>query len=319
MTPFPSTKRIAILGATSHIAKGLIHQFCLAQDAELYLFARNAQRLRSFLVSIGATQQVRVLPFDEFPIHRYDTVINCVGIGSPGKLVQEPYAVFDITERFDDLVLRYLEREPETLFVSLSSGAAYGTDFSKPPTESSEARFNANALQPTEYYGVAKLCSEAKHRARKELNIVDLRVFGYFSRFIDLDEKFLLSELVSCIKHGREFVTGAHDLVRDFVHPEDLTELVRCLMRQKRINDVLDVYSAGPVGKFEIIAAFTASGALAYRVAEQHAAVTATGVKSNYFSENRRAAAFGYRPRFTSLDCILRETEAILSGTRGAS
>ena len=316
-----SRKRIAILGATSHIAKGLIHQFFLAQDAELYLFARAPERVEAFLESIGGGKEPTILqlPFTEFPLHRYDAVINCVGIGSPSRLVQQPYAVFEITERFDQMVLAYLKEEPRTLYVSLSSGAAYGTDFSEPPGEKSQARFNANRMQPTEYYGIAKLCSEAKHRALKELNIVDLRVFGYFSRFINLDESFLLSELVSCIKSGEEFVTGPHDLVRDFVHAEDLSALIRCLMREERINDVFDVYSAKPAGKFEIIETFAASGVLKCRVAEQHAAVTATGTKSNYFSCNRRAERVGYHPRFTSIECIFQETEALLGRALGGS
>jgi len=314
-----SRKRIAILGATSHIAKGLIHQFCLAQEAELSLFARSPQRVEEFLVSIGVAEEqaVRVLHFTDFPLHPYDVVINCVGIGSPSKLVQEPYLVFDVTERFDEMVLGYLRQERRALYVSLSSGAAYGTDFSDPPREGTQARFNVNGMQSTEFYGIAKLCSEAKHRALKEFNIVDLRVFGFFSRFIDLDESFLLSELVSCIKNGKDFVTGPHDIIRDFVHPEDLTALVRCLMREERINDVFDVYSAGPAGKFEIIEAFAASGALRYRVLEQHAAVTATGTKSNYFSRNRRAENVGYHPRFTSLDCILQEAGVILDHACG--
>ncbi|HBG05021.1 MAG: hypothetical protein A2075_19875 [Geobacteraceae bacterium GWC2_58_44] len=314
-----SGKRIAILGATSHIAKGLTHNFCLAQDAELYLFARSPERVRAFLDSIRLPEHlpVRVLPFAEFTSHTYDVVINCVGIGSPSKLRQEPQAIFEITERFDEMVLGYLKGRPLALYVSLSSGAAYGTDFSDPPRETTPARFNANGMAPTEYYGIAKLCSEAKHRALKDLNIVDLRVFGYFSRFIDLGESYLLSEVVSCIMNGQELVTGAQDITRDFVHPEDLTALIRCLMKEERINDVFDVYSARPVGKFEIIEEFARTGALKYRVAEEYAALNATGAKSNYFSENRRAERIGYHPRFTSLDCILRETEAILARASG--
>lgn len=319
MTALPcSRKTIAILGATSHIAKGLIHQFHLAQDAELYLFARSPQRVEGFLESIGVAggANCRVLPFTAFPLHRYDAVINCVGIGNPGKLAQDPYAVFEITERFDEMVLGYLKEQRGTLYVSLSSGAAYGTDFSEPPSEESQARFDINHLQPTEFYGVAKLCSEAKHRALQGLNIVDLRVFGYFSRFIDLEENFLLSEMVGCIEREEEFVTGPQDIVRDYIHPEDLTALIRCLMGEERINDVFDVYSVKPAWKFEIVEQLAASMGLRCRVAGQHAALSATGTKNNYFSTNRRAEIIGYHPRFSSVDCILRETEAFLARSR---
>jgi nucleoside-diphosphate-sugar epimerase len=309
-----SRKRIAILGATSHIAMGLIHNFCLAQDAELCLFARSSERVRAFLDAHcpPGNPPVLVLPFSEFPSRPYDVVINCVGIGSPAKLRDDPYAVFEITERFDEMILNYLKGEWPALYLSLSSGAAYGAGFSEPPCESTPARYNANALQPSEYYGIAKLCSEAKHRALKHLNIVDLRVFGYFSRFIDLSQSFLLSEVVSCIVKQQELVTGPQEIIRDFVHPEDLAALVRCLMQQERINDVFDVYSARPVTKFEILEQFARSGALQYRVSGEYAPLNATGAKSNYFSENRRAGKIGYQPRFTSMACITKETEAIL-------
>jgi len=307
-------KRIAILGATSHIALGLIHNFSLSGDLELYLFARSPERLQPLLGSVcrAGGRAVRVLSFEKFAFHSYDAVINCVGGGSPGKLLQDPLSVFQVTEQFDELVLRYLKRESRTLYLSFSSGAAYGTDFSEPAGETTRARFNANDIAPSEYYGIAKLHCEAKHRSLKDLNIVDLRVFGYFSRFIDLGERYLLSELVSCLKSGKEFVTGPLDITRDFVHPEDLAALIRCLMNEERINDVFDVYSTSPISKFQIIEHFAALGALKYRVAEEYRALDATGAKSNYFSLNRRAERVGYHPRYSSLDCVVLETEALL-------
>lgn len=45
-------KKIAILGATSHIAKGLIYNFNKEEANELFLFARSIDRLQGFLKSI---------------------------------------------------------------------------------------------------------------------------------------------------------------------------------------------------------------------------------------------------------------------------
>ena len=42
--------------------------------------------------------------------------------------------------------------------------------------------------------------------------------------------------------------------------------------------------------------------------------VNATGAKPNYYSLNRKAAEFGYQPTWSSLECILAETAAILKG-----
>ena len=309
----PRGDRVAILGATGHIAKGLIHAFAPAGDLELCLLARSPERVRGFLESAGlGSARARVLPMEDFASHEYDTVINCVGIGSPVKLQQGLSTVFELTQRFDDLVLGYLRRKSDTLYVSLSSGAAYGTDFSKPAGEGTEARFKANRIDPSEYYGIAKLQSEARHRSLERYSIADLRVFGFFSRFIDLGERFLLSEMVNCMKSGEEFVTGPKDIWRDFVHPEDLAALVRCLMQQERVNDVFDVYSAAPVTKFQLVEHFAAAGILKCRVDGGHAQLNVTGAKSCYYSENRRAEQLGYRPRLTSLQGIAREVEAIL-------
>ena len=307
-------KRVAILGATSHIAKGLICKFSLSADVELYLFARSPERVRAFLDSTGLhTRSIRLFPLADFASHSYDTVINCIGIGSPAKLQHDLLSVFQITQQFDDLVLGYLKRESATLYVNLSSGAAYGTDFTEPAGETTLARFNANCIDPSEYYGIAKLHCEAKHRSLIHYNIVDLRVFGYFSRFIDLGERFLLSEIVSCVKSGAELVTGPLDIWRDFVNPEDLVALIRCLMKQERINDVFDVYSAAPVGKFQIIDHFAGTGSLKYRVEGGYSSLNVTGAKSRYFSENRRAESVGYRPGLTSLQGIEQEVGAILA------
>lgn len=302
--------RVAILGATGHVAKGLIRSFIQAGDLELSLLARSPQRVEEFVASIGGGA-ARVLPMEDFAAIDCDTVINCVGIGSPMKHLDERCSVFELTRRFDDLVLGYLDRSPDTLYVSLSSGAAYGTDFLEPASETSQARFNANRLDRSEQYGIAKLHSEALHRSLGERNIADLRIFGYFSRFIDLGERFLLSEMASCMKSGETFVTGPQDIWRDFVGPDDLAALIRCLMRQERVNDVFDVYSAAPASKFQIIEHFAASGCLNYRVEGGYSAFNVTGAKERYYSENRRAENIGYMPRYTTLQSIEREIEAI--------
>lgn len=305
--------RVAILGATGHVAKGLIRNFAGAADLELYLLARSPERVEEFLTCIGAGGSARALPLEDFAAIDCDTVINCAGIGNPTKHLDPHCSVFELTRRFDDLVLGYLDQSPDTLYVSLSSGAAYGTDFSQPAGETTQARFNANSLDRSEQYGIAKLHSEALHRSLRERNIADLRIFGYFSRFIDLGERFLLSEMASCMKSGGTFVTGPQDIWRDFVGPDDLAALIRCLMRQERVNDVFDVYSAAPAGKFQIIEHFAASGRLNYRVEGEYSPFNVTGAKDRYYSDNRRAEKIGYLPSFTTLELIERELEAILA------
>lgn len=309
-----SGKRIAILGATSHIAKGLILGLSDSEQNEMFLFARSPERAKLFLGSIGAgdSQLVKVKPFGEFSDNDYDVVINCVGIGNPTILANELVSIFKLTEEFDNLVLTYLKGHGKTVYINFSSGAAYGTDFSAPVDATSQARFNINAITASEYYGIAKINSEAKHRAMKDYNIVDLRVFGYFSRFIDLEEKFLLSEIVACIQKGQAFVTGAGNITRDFVNPHDLLSLIEACISQNCINDVFDVYSAKPATKFEIIDHFAMHHGLKYIVEDTYTPFTVTGSKDHYYSKNDKATSIGYVPKFSSISGIEQEVSYIL-------
>jgi nucleoside-diphosphate-sugar epimerase len=142
----------------------------------------------------------------------------------------------------------------------------------------------------------------------KDLLIVDLRVFGYFSRFIDLDAKYMMSEVISCIKLNRGFVTGPDDIVRDYVHPEDLASLVKICIEKRELNDAFDVSSLHPVRKFEILEKFHSLYGLRYTIDRRHDSVSVTGRKLNYYSTNGRIRAAGFSSRFTSMDCLLQES-----------
>lgn len=305
-------ERIAILGATSHIAKSLIHRFGQDGNYDLRLFARSPERTDTFLNTAGLGGRFKAKPFEEFGKESYGAVINCVGIGDPGKLSNAGSSIFGITEAFDTLTLDHLKRSPDTLYINFSSGAIYGTDFASPADDHSLAIFDINPMNPAAYYGIAKVHSEARHRAMKDHRIVDLRVFGYFSRFIDPDAKYMMSEIMSCILHGKEFVTGPEDIVRDYIHPEDLASLVNLCIAKRDLNDAFDVCSLQPVKKFEILEKFSSLYGLRYMIEERHDTASATGRKANYYSRNSRIRTAGFSPRFTSMDCLIEESTAIL-------
>ncbi len=304
---------IAILGATGHIAKGLVDGFCSLTGNSLHLFTRSPEVLADFLSSIDCGPDFSADSYDGFHWHEYDVIINCVGIGDPGKLIESAASIFSITETYDNMVLEYLHAHPGALYINFSSGAAYGTNFSSPVDVTARACFDINNLEKNEYYGMAKACSEARHRAAANRNIVDLRVFGYFSRFIDLSTSYLMTEVVNCIKDNKEFVTGPDDILRDYVHPADLFALIGHCIEKHTLNEVYDVYSLKPVGKFEMLGRFKEEFGLKFKITDARKAPSATGIKSNYYSLNRRADALGYKPRYTSLDGLVEETRAILS------
>ncbi|MCJ7571849.1 MAG: NAD(P)-dependent oxidoreductase [Candidatus Thermoplasmatota archaeon] len=308
-------KKIAILGATGHISKGLISNFCESlQNYELFLFARSLQPLRIFLkcVSYEYNDKIHLKKMDEFNNGKYDVIINCVGAGTPSKVKALGGDILRLTETFDNLILDYLLSNNNTLYINFSSGAAYGKDFGSPISESSLVNIEVNNLGAQDYYTISKINSEAKHRSMVNFNIVDLRVFNYFSRFIDMNSKYLITEVLNCIKNNTEFITNSNDIIRDYVHPTDLFKLVEKCVLKHSINDVFDVYSLKPVTKFEILECLKDKYNLKYAINDNLDFINATGFKKNYFSINKKAEKIGYAPIFTSLECIIYESEKIL-------
>jgi len=237
----PSRIRIALLGATSHIAKGLIVNF-VRSGYPLTLFARSVENVRSFLRNNCAEHDCIISDFEGFSSGTYDVIINCVGIADSVKQKAAGAEIFFLTEKFDNLILGYLYEHPEALYINFSSGAVYGTAFSEPVRLDSASEVCVNRITSSDYYRIAKMNAEAKHRACGG-RIIDLRVFSYFSRYVDMSANFLMTEIINCVKNDKPFVTSASDIVRDYVSPEDLFNLVLKSIDALAVNTVYDVFS----------------------------------------------------------------------------
>jgi nucleoside-diphosphate-sugar epimerase len=303
---------IAILGATSHIAKGLTDRFLSTGTIALTLYARAPEMVTAFLNAGGWQGRAIVRDIREFPADTYDAVINCIGAGRPSQLQAMGASIFRITEIYDNLIIDYLHDHPRSLYLNLSSGAVYGTTFAEPANDNTTSSIAVNHLTTADWYGIAKLHAEAKHRALPDLRIIDIRVFAYFSRFIDLQARFLLTDAINCIREKRVLETGPENIVRDYLHPEDLHGLVMTCIEAGARNDVFDAFSREPIAKFPLLDLLAVQYGLRYNVAEHSQAMTVTGLKMNYFSTSTKAGSIGYSPRHTSLDCIREEMQFLL-------
>jgi len=305
-------KKIAILGATGHIAKNLIYNFNKSDKYNLYLFARSAEKLDNFLKIINYDKKIEKIDLSDFAGKKYDAIINCIGIGDPKKLKDAGPEIFRLTEYYDNFILDYLKNNNDCKYINFSSGAVYGRDFSSPANELKCCEININQMCDKDNYGIVKIYSEAKHRSYENLNIVDLRIFAFFSRFIDLNARYFITELISCIKIRKEFLTNNNNIVRDYVHPKDLFNLINICINIKKINDVFDVYSLKPITKFEILNYFTENYGLKYKIEPGILGENITGIKDNYYSINKKAKKVGYKPVYSSMDCIVEQSKAIL-------
>lgn len=304
--------RIAIIGATSQIARDLIVSFSAEADKHLHLFARRPDEVTKWLASVGLLGRYSVDDFSGFAKQEFDAVINFVGVGNPAQAVAMGNSIFDITLRFDEMVLEYLQTHPACRYLFLSSGAAYGSSFNEPATRDTPAIVAINNLAPHEWYGVAKLHAECRHRAHPELPIIDIRVFNYFSRTQDISARFLITDILRAIRNNTVLKTSSDYIVRDFLHPSDFYRLVSALLSASTTNAVVDCYSRAPIDKPTLLSTMQEKFGLRYEITEPTSSVNATGSKPYYFSLNTRAADFGYQPALTSLEGLLKEAAAIL-------
>ncbi len=311
----PQTKPtgpIAILGATSQIAKDFILQAHNAFAPEFLLYARSPEKVEAFL----AAHQLRhpVFPLSAFGQHDCAAILHFVGVGDPARAKSMGAEIFDVTLATDQQALAYVAANPATRYVFMSSGAVYGTDYEQPVNDATAAVVPLNDLQPQHYYGVAKLYAEARHRALPQNTIIDLRIFSYISRSLDLGTRFLMADLANALRNKTVFRTDDQEIYRDFLHPSDFCQLIQaCLTAPPGTNQALDVYSLAPIGKKELLRALQERFGLKVEITPSINAVHATGRKPYYYSESRRAEALGYRPRYTSRDAIVEEMNFILA------
>ena len=302
---------IGILGATSQIAKDLILSFSAEEAKYLHLFARCPDDVTKWLKDAGLFGRYLVDEFPEFGTQEFDVILNFVGIGSPAKSVAMDASIFDVTLQYDELALSYVRQHPACRYIFLSSGAAYGSSFDAPVDVSTKAAIAINNLQPSDWYAVAKMHAECRHRSLTHLPITDIRVFNYFSHTQDMDARFLITDIVRAIRDKSVLKISADYMARDFVGPRDFYQLIDALLSAHAANAVVDCYSKAPIDKITLLTAIQERFGLRYELTQTSTGLNATGSKPYYYSINKRANDFGYEPTTTSLESVLYELKML--------
>ncbi len=269
---------IGILGSTSYVAQGLIQYY---KGTDIVLLSRSGKKAE------GCKSDY----IENFSKYDYDVIINCINAWKPGGT--EFNELFTVSECYDTIITNYLRKHIDTLYVNFSSGDIYFLDVN-----------NIN------HYSLCKLYLEAKHRSLPFLNIVDIRLFSYFSRFIPINRHYLMSDILRSLTSGVVLVTDDIDIVRDYIIPDDLCNLVNCCMN-KRINDSFDAYSKFSVNKFDLLTHLSIRFGLEWTVGRgMH--LPGTVFKEKYYSTDYKASKIGYVPQYSSLDGIEKELDALL-------
>ena len=301
-----NAKSIAILGCTGHVGKNLIYYFGREERFELVLFSRDKKKIKKIVSENHFKNNFTLNNYEEFNESKFDVIINCIGISDPAKIESEGKLILKLTEDTDTLILEYLKTYPNVKLINFSSGAVYGEEINSPINDTIFQK-NLQECDTSSPYAIAKIKSEIRHRDLDKLNIVDLRLFSFFSRFMDLNSRFLISEIISSIKQNKKLITNEFDFYRDYIHPKDLFSLLKKCINKNPINDVFDLYSKKPIGKFELLNSLKDNFGLQYEIRPNSGFSSPTGFKKNYYSESRKAKLLGYEPQYSSIETIVNE------------
>jgi nucleoside-diphosphate-sugar epimerase len=277
------------------------------------LYFRDFINYQAYASYHSTTGRVRLRQYQEFSEKEsYFAVINFVGVVAIANTINTGSEILDVSNKFDNLALNYLKKQPNCRYLFMSSGAAYGGSFASPAEERSNATFSLNNFDKKNLYGIAKAYAECRHRALCDSPIIDLRLFNYISPNINLASQFLAAEAIRAIRDNTVLQTSSDELMRDYLHPVDFNTLINALLESPPANDVVDAYSQAPIKKNEMLQVLQDKFGLVFEYAETPLADGVAGNKINYYTLNHRASRFGYVPSMTSLDGILDATNAIL-------
>lgn len=307
--------RIAILGATSQIARDLIQSFAKNSSHDLVLYARRPQAVTLWLNQANLAQTFSVADFAALTTdEHFDAILNFVGVGNPARAAAMGASIFDVTLTYDEMALGYVRQHPTCRYIFLSSGAAYGSNFETPADPDTRAVIDINHLRMQDWYGVAKMHAECRHRTLTGLPIVDIRIFNYFSASADIQARFLITDILRAIMHGELFRTSQTNITRDYAGPQEISELVRLVLSAPPVNAVVDSFTREPVDKLSMLEAMRSEFGLRYELVAAPTGMTATGNKTHYYSRNHKAAElFGYAPKATSVEVVIQQARQLLA------
>jgi nucleoside-diphosphate-sugar epimerase len=306
--------RIAFLGATSQIAKDLVLSFTERNCHELLLYARRPEVVSQWLASVGLASQIVAADFSDFKTDQhFDAVINFVGVGNPAQAAAMGATIFDVTTKYDEIALNYVQHHTECKYIFLSSGAAYCSNFDEPVNEKTKIDININNIKRQDWYGLAKMHAECRHRAQTQMSIVDVRVFNYFSHTQDMNNSFFITEIIQALRNGTVLKTSEDYFVRDYMHPSDFYTLINSILCSTKINIAVDCYTKAPIDNINLLNEMKKQFRLKYTYNNFENTINATGRKKYYYSKNHAANIFSYVPKLNSIDGIMLEAQLILS------
>lgn len=302
-------KTIRIVGASSAIAQDFLRVTNRSVSGHsFHLYSRKFEFLDELKLS---NLQVITHNFDDFKTaDECDVILNFIGLGSPSRVARESSRLEELDLEVDLACIRLLELNPEATYIYMSSGASYGSDFSSPAIDENELPQKSKFDLPRDTYGWVKRSTEARHRALPQYKIINIRIFGYASRNMDLDAGFLLSDLAKSLVTGNTVRISTEVAYRDFINPGFFHEDINFCLEKNIPNTSIDLTSSAPLGKGELVDALARIFGLKVKREELPSHSDSTS-KRNYFSLSKRLRDFGFTNTYSAIDMVLEEFQAI--------
>ena len=313
--PNNSKKTIRIVGASSAIAQDFLRVSSKVGSQHVFhLYSRDF----SFLPALKINNlTIFTHKFSDLEIaEECDAVLNFVGLGSPSRVALESSRLEPLDLKVDLACMRLLELKPEATYLYMSSGASYGSNFSTPAVDANELPEISKFDLPREMYGWIKRSAEVRHRSLPQYKIINLRIFGYASRNMDLNAGFLLSDLAKSLVTGVPARISSEITHRDFINPDFFYEVVNYCLENNLPNTSLDLVSTSPLGKHELVAAL--EGIFGLKVVWDETPSKSNSIsKSNYFSQSTRLRESGVGINKSALEMVIDEFQAIANRPPG--
>src|SRR5262245_5101035 len=144
---------VAVLGATSHIARDFIRTAHEAHGLDFALYARRPEAVAEFVATHELPRHWSIANLADFPADdrghtsEFGGIFDFIGFGDPAKAQGMGATIFSATFNSDQQALNYIQRHPEIPYIFMSSGAVYG-DYRAPVTAESVALVPINSLTP---------------------------------------------------------------------------------------------------------------------------------------------------------------------------
>ena len=302
--------KVVILGSNSQISKDIIIKF-YRKKFNLFLFSSNKKNLIKWLKQKELSRNIKVLEYSKFGKEDYNLIINFIGSSDPNKTNNLTKLDYDIYNKYDDMVLNFLKTNPSCKYIFISSGII---------CKSEKLRFlnlsfslSTFLRNKTYWYKKTKIDIENKHRNFSDRNIVDLRIYSYVGQNIDLASELFLSQIIRAIRKSITLEVSPINFRRDYLHEDDLFNIIQKIIETKRLNIPLDCFSRKPVEKFTLLENLKLKYNLKYIVKSKNFFKKKI-LTDNYFSLNRDAKEIGYNPKFNSEDGIMDILKKIQNG-----